>query len=165
MDATQLIEKLGGTYAVAALTNVKPPSVSGWKEASRIPDDKLIRLAPVAEARGITTRKELFPNDWGDIWPEMLNSPDKTLGNLAGALGTVAAATESLHLQSPQRRRSDPSIAPVDLAAAVADPDLNKPFVEALKAGAVVGRRSTDKKRTKRARRPTAAQPRNQPGA
>jgi DNA-binding transcriptional regulator YdaS (Cro superfamily) len=75
MDHTELIELLGGTAAVAALTKVKPPSVSGWKEANRIPDDKLIRLAPIAEARGITTRKKLFPTDWQEIWPELAKRP------------------------------------------------------------------------------------------
>lgn len=71
MDATKLIEALGGTFAVAALVGIKPPSVSGWKDANRIPDNQLIRLAPVAEARGVVTRKQLFPNDWQDIWPEL----------------------------------------------------------------------------------------------
>lgn len=71
MDAIKLIEALGGTAAVAELSGVKAPSVSGWKESGRIPDDKLIRLAPIAEARGITTRKKLFPLDWQAIWPEL----------------------------------------------------------------------------------------------
>jgi DNA-binding transcriptional regulator YdaS (Cro superfamily) len=71
MNASTFIEALGGTAVVAALTGVKPPSVSGWKESGRIPDDKLIRLAPIAEARGIATRKELFPTDFWAIWPEL----------------------------------------------------------------------------------------------
>ena len=71
MDDLSLIDALGGTFAVASLTGVKPPSVSGWKESGRIPDDKRIRLAPVAEERGIATRKELFPDDWHLIWPEL----------------------------------------------------------------------------------------------
>lgn len=71
MDHIALIEALGGTFATAELANVKAPSVSGWKETGRIPDDKLIRLAPIAEARGITTRKILFPKDWAAIWPEL----------------------------------------------------------------------------------------------
>lgn len=72
MDANTLIAALGGTNAVAELVGVKPPSVSGWKESGRIPDDKLIRLAPIAEARGISTRKQLFPTDWQEIWPELV---------------------------------------------------------------------------------------------
>jgi len=71
MDAKTLIEKLGGTAAVAVLANVKSPSVSGWKDSGRIPDDKLIRLALIAEKRKIATRKELFPHDYAAIWPDL----------------------------------------------------------------------------------------------
>lgn len=74
MNHIALIEALGGTFATAELANVKAPSVSGWKEKGRIPDDKLIRLAPIAEARGIATRKELFPTDWQAIWPELVDA-------------------------------------------------------------------------------------------
>jgi DNA-binding transcriptional regulator YdaS (Cro superfamily) len=78
MDAIKLIEALGGTFAVAALVGIKPPSVSGWKDANRIPDGQLIRLAPTAEARGIVTRKELFPKDWQTIWPELAKPVRRT---------------------------------------------------------------------------------------
>ena len=71
MDALELIEKLGGTFAVAELADVKPPSVSEWKKNNRIPDDKLMRLAPVSESRGIASRKVLFPKDFAAIWPEL----------------------------------------------------------------------------------------------
>ena len=72
----QLISDLGGTVEVARLVGIRPPSVSGWKESGRIPDDKLIRLATIAEARGIKSRKELFPGDWQEIWPELAQTPD-----------------------------------------------------------------------------------------
>ncbi|MDM0003912.1 YdaS family helix-turn-helix protein [Variovorax sp. J22G73] len=71
MDVNQLLDALGGTAAVAELFGIKQPSVSEWRKSGRIPDDKLIRLAPIAEARGIVSRKELFPNDWQAIWPEL----------------------------------------------------------------------------------------------
>ena len=71
MDATQIIEALGGTFAVAELSGVKPPSVSGWKGSGRIPEDKLIRLALILEARGIATRRELFPDSCQSIWPDL----------------------------------------------------------------------------------------------
>lgn len=71
MDDLSLIDALGGTHAVASLVGIKAPSVSGWKEVGRIPKDKRIRLAPIAEARGIASRKELFPKDWHLIWPEL----------------------------------------------------------------------------------------------
>lgn len=70
MTPSELIDRLGGTCSVARILGIKPPSVHAWR-TSRIPDDKLIRLAPLAESLGITTRKELFPNDWKQIWPEL----------------------------------------------------------------------------------------------
>lgn len=73
MEHSLLIELLGGTTEVARLMDVKPPSVSGWKTTG-IPDDKLIRLAPIAESRGIATRKELLPSSvCSQIWPELSN--------------------------------------------------------------------------------------------
>jgi DNA-binding transcriptional regulator YdaS (Cro superfamily) len=71
MDANTLLDALGGTAAVAELFGIKQPSVSEWRKSGRIPDDKLIRLAPIAEARGIVSRKVLFPTDWQAIWPEL----------------------------------------------------------------------------------------------
>ena len=70
MNSSELIDKLGGTTAVARLLNVKPPSVHAWRSGA-IPEDKLIRLSLFLERAGITTRKELFPNDWAAIWPEL----------------------------------------------------------------------------------------------
>lgn len=101
MDVIKLIEDLGGTSAVADLCGVKAPSVSGWKETGRIPDDKLIRLAPIAESRGVSTRKELFPNDWQDIWPELAQAQAEPA---QAAIKTVAngarAAIEQLEKQA-----------------------------------------------------------------
>lgn len=71
MDHVELINRLGGTFAVAQLANVKPPSVSEWKSNGRIPDDRLIRLAAICEQRQIATRQELFPDDFAKIWPEL----------------------------------------------------------------------------------------------
>lgn len=68
MNDDQLIDALGGCNAVARLLAIKGSSVSGWKT---IPTDRKIRLAVIAEDRGICTRKELFPNNYGDIWIEL----------------------------------------------------------------------------------------------
>ena len=73
-NATQIIDHLGGTGAVAALTGVKSPSVSEWKVTGRIPDDKLMRLAPRLHADGFAARWDLFPTDWHLIWPELVGS-------------------------------------------------------------------------------------------
>ena len=41
MNANQIIDALGGTFAVARLCNVKPPSVSEWRRNNEIPDARL----------------------------------------------------------------------------------------------------------------------------
>ncbi|HCQ9885969.1 TPA: hypothetical protein OMQ51_002081 [Acinetobacter baumannii] len=68
MTDNQLIEALGGCNAVARLLGIRPSSVSGWKA---IPNDRKIRLAVIAEEKGISSRKELFPNTYQDIWIEL----------------------------------------------------------------------------------------------
>lgn len=40
MDANQIIDALGGTFAVARLCRVRPPSVSEWRRTG-IPDARL----------------------------------------------------------------------------------------------------------------------------
>lgn len=76
MEANNLIDALGGTHAVASLLGIKPPSVSGWRAAGRIPHDKLVFLAVVAEEREIASRKQLFPLDYLRIWPELRAAGD-----------------------------------------------------------------------------------------
>ena len=68
MTDDQLIEGLGGPAAVARLLGIRTPSVSGWKQ---IPEDRKIRLAVIAEDKGLTTRKKLFPDSYQDIWIEL----------------------------------------------------------------------------------------------
>ncbi|AEJ02195.1 hypothetical protein Nit79A3_2423 [Nitrosomonas sp. Is79A3] len=73
ITAGQIIDILGGTFAVAKILNIKPPSVSDWRSAGNIPDDKLVRLAVKIEevTNSAITRQILFPDDWETIWPEL----------------------------------------------------------------------------------------------
>lgn len=83
MTSNHFVDALGGTYAVAALLGIRPPSVSGWRDGRSvhdIPEDKLMRLAPVSEARGIATRRDLFPDDWHLIWPELAQPKEQAHG-------------------------------------------------------------------------------------
>ncbi|MDC5241402.1 Cro/CI family transcriptional regulator [Acinetobacter baumannii] len=68
MNGAQLIDVLGGVTAVARLLGIAPSSVSGWKA---IPQDRKIRLAVIAEDLGLTTRQEIFPDNYQDIWIEL----------------------------------------------------------------------------------------------
>lgn len=70
----QLIELLGGTSAVSRICQVSPPAVTQWK-VKGIPQDKLYFLAAELEkqSHGLVTRKELFPETWQFVWPELAN--------------------------------------------------------------------------------------------
>ncbi len=81
MKHLDLIDSLGGTNAVARLVGIRPSSVSGWKLAGTIPDDKLAKLAVIAEQRGITSRKDLRPLDYWLIWPDL--KPPKKMKSAA----------------------------------------------------------------------------------
>ena len=70
IDHKKIITVLGGHSAVALRLGIKVPSVYGW-DASGIPDSRLIELGADIEAAGIYTRKDLRPNDWQKIWPEL----------------------------------------------------------------------------------------------
>lgn len=72
-SASALIDALGGTTAVARLLGVKSPSVADWR-LKGIPAARLLRLAVVAEQRGVSKRWELCPQDWHLIWPELIGA-------------------------------------------------------------------------------------------
>lgn len=76
VSVDELIERLGGTSAVAAILEIKPPSVSEWRARGLIPDDKLMRLAPHAEqeTKGAWSCERLAPHiTWHRVkdksWP------------------------------------------------------------------------------------------------
>jgi DNA-binding transcriptional regulator YdaS (Cro superfamily) len=72
MNATAIIKLLGGCTRVAKLVGVSVPAVSMWQNGD-IPHDKLIFLAATLEkeSHGLITRKNLFPNTYRLIWPEL----------------------------------------------------------------------------------------------
>ena len=42
--ASEIIDRLGGTFAVAKLFNLAPPSVSEWKAKEKIPEARMMFL-------------------------------------------------------------------------------------------------------------------------
>ncbi|WHP06345.1 Cro/CI family transcriptional regulator [Acinetobacter corruptisaponis] len=80
MNDDQFIELLGGVTAVARLLGITAASVSGWKA---IPMDRKIRLAVIAEDKGLCTRKDLFPNTYQDIWIELRSNHKSNLTHVA----------------------------------------------------------------------------------
>lgn len=62
----------GRSLAIAQALGVTPPVVSDWVNGKKsIP---LERCMPIERATGgAVTRKDLRPDDWQDIWPELVS--------------------------------------------------------------------------------------------
>lgn len=72
ITSTAMIRLLGGPTRVSKMVNVSVPAVSMWQNGD-IPIDKMVILAATLEkeSHGLITRKNLFPNNWKLIWPEL----------------------------------------------------------------------------------------------
>ena len=68
-----IIDLLGGTAKVARMCKVDNAAVSNWRVRG-IPADRFMFLAAriEKESNGLVSRKDLFPNNFWLIWPEML---------------------------------------------------------------------------------------------
>jgi hypothetical protein len=72
ISSTAMIRLLGGCTRVSKMVNVSVPAVSMWQNGD-IPYDKLVILAATLEkeSHGLVSRKNLFPNNYKLIWPEI----------------------------------------------------------------------------------------------
>jgi hypothetical protein len=72
ITSTAMIRLLGGCTRVSKIVNVSVPAVSMWQNGD-IPYDKLVILAATLEkeSHGLVTRRNLFPNNYKLIWPEL----------------------------------------------------------------------------------------------
>jgi DNA-binding transcriptional regulator YdaS (Cro superfamily) len=70
MNTTEIIQTLGGTFAVAKRCGVTPGAVSQWKH-NGMPADKMVIIAAELEKQsdGRFSRKEIA--NWQQIWPEL----------------------------------------------------------------------------------------------
>ena len=68
-----ILDLLGGTAKVSRMCKCDPATVSTWRKRG-IPHGQLLFLAAriEKESNGLVTRKDLFPNNWYLVWPEML---------------------------------------------------------------------------------------------
>jgi hypothetical protein len=110
MPAIELIEKLGSASGVADLTKIDIPSDFKWKENNRLPNDKLIRLAPVAEAQEVSSRKTFSPSDWQDIWSGLIDEPVTTSTALNFQIAQVATLVRLTAEISLSTRMAAPSV-------------------------------------------------------
>jgi hypothetical protein len=80
IDHKKIIAALGGPVAVSERLRIRVPSVYGWMAADGgIPDARLIELGADIEATGLYSRKEIRPNDWQKIWPELISTDLKAV--------------------------------------------------------------------------------------
>ncbi len=71
MNALQAaIDSLGGVGKLAAAIGVGQPVVSNWRARGTIPDAATC-VAIERATNGAVTRRDLRPDDWHLIWPEL----------------------------------------------------------------------------------------------
>lgn len=65
----------GRQASLASFLSVRAATVCEWASGQKDPS---VRVAAAIEqfTQGQVTRKELFPNDWQKIWPELASATD-----------------------------------------------------------------------------------------
>jgi len=69
---SQIIDLLGGCTKVARLCGISVPAVSMWRKKG-IPASQFIFLGATLEkeSKGLITRKDLLPQSWHIVFPEL----------------------------------------------------------------------------------------------
>lgn len=67
------ITKAGGVGKLAAAIGVVQSAVSNWRVRGNIPAEHCAGIE--AATHGAVTRRDLRPDDWQKIWPELAASP------------------------------------------------------------------------------------------
>jgi DNA-binding transcriptional regulator YdaS (Cro superfamily) len=73
VEDSQLIDRLGGTSALAKRLVVAPASISEWRTKG-IPSGRRIELGADIERVTGVPRWVQRPNDWHRIWPELIGA-------------------------------------------------------------------------------------------
>jgi DNA-binding transcriptional regulator YdaS (Cro superfamily) len=84
MNAIQrACDAVGGVGKLAALVGVAPPTVTQWCRGARpVPPRKAVRIE--SATAGQVTRRDIFPDDWHEIWPELATTNPTTEPAAAG---------------------------------------------------------------------------------
>ena len=68
-------EVVGNKSVLSRAVGVQPPTLQQWIKGTRpIPIQKCIAIERATD--GLVTRKDLRPNDWHLIWPELAQKED-----------------------------------------------------------------------------------------
>lgn len=83
-----LSQKRGRQAALAKAIGAHASDISRWADGSRpipFPFGAPIEMATC----GLVTRQEMFPDDWGKLWPELVNVATRggTSSEFHGAIG------------------------------------------------------------------------------
>ncbi|HCP78966.1 MAG: hypothetical protein CML16_03145 [Pusillimonas sp.] len=71
------ITKLGSASALARAIGVTPQAVCFWRDGLRkIPAEQCTAIERATD--GAVTRRDLRPDDWQEIWPEIAQPPTTT---------------------------------------------------------------------------------------
>lgn len=66
-------DAVGGAVRLAALLEVSPQAISNWKERG-VPIERCVAIERLTNV----SRRDLRPDDWEDIWPELADWDGKT---------------------------------------------------------------------------------------
>jgi len=68
-------EQRGRSLAIAQALGVTPPVVSDWVTGKKgVPLERCVQIERATN--GEVTRRDLRPDDWQQIWPELAQAPD-----------------------------------------------------------------------------------------
>jgi len=75
-------EIAGSQAALARCLNVTAPTINQWAKGVR-PIPERMAVAIESTTKGAVTRRDLRPEDWQDIWPELSqpSTSEKEVGN------------------------------------------------------------------------------------
>jgi len=72
MNLTQYISKIETAASLARKLGISPVLISQWKAGVRpVPTERCADIELATD--GKVTRKDLRPDDWARIWPELTN--------------------------------------------------------------------------------------------
>ena len=72
----------GGRAALAKLLNVTIAAIGNWKMRNSVPVEHCAQIEAATGAQ--VTRKQLRPNDWQLIWPELATTTKTAQGHSEG---------------------------------------------------------------------------------
>lgn len=111
MKLSDYLREKGFSHAAFGKTiGVSQPIMSGWVNGGSVPEKRAVQIERATE--GAVTRRDLRPDDWQEIWPELAdlepNTPNPSATRPPAAIESVAT-----HHSAP------PQPATVEAAAAL----------------------------------------------